>query len=329
MLSAIAARKAAQAANGHSIPVPRPEPPAEASAPPSPTEAPPSHAKPNSKRKSSAQAPNSSRKRKKKRETELKKARYFEVESDPFQNSDDVIIIDSDDDEDEDISDASPVPATRTTAVVGKRAWSPSAPINDSSDEEGEEILDVPVPLAPYPAAVHRPLQTLSTFRVVPDKNTFYLQPEEIASLGLSADTATLISLPAGQTCSLLGAYMFTVLRGTVSISGVRIPASVTPHRVFAPRSAPIPTLQALDATGTQHPLPAVSARLRPVFESAGVVVAVQQLKSGVEGLGRICRTFDGVFEPSRWQQGSHADHDLRIPGVYMVRPESAPHSGH
>ncbi|KAJ7115967.1 hypothetical protein C8R44DRAFT_628191 [Mycena epipterygia] len=329
MLSAIAARKAAQAANGHSIPVPRPEPPAEAAPPPFPAEAPPSHAKPNSKRKSSAQAPNSSRKRKKKRETELKKARYFEVESDPFQNSDDLIIIDSDDDDDDDddddISDASPspVPTTRTTAVVGKRAWSPSAPINDSSDEEGEEILDVPVPLAPYPAAVHRPSQTLSTFRVVPDKNTFYLQSEEIASLGLSADAATLISLSAGQTCSLLGAYMFIVLRGAVLISGVRIPASATAHRVFAPRSAPIPTLQALDEPGAQHSLPAVPARLRPVFGSAGTVVAFHQLKSGVEGLGRICRTFDGVFEPSRWQQGSHADHDLRIPGVYMLTQPS------
>jgi polynucleotide 5'-hydroxyl-kinase GRC3/NOL9 len=314
MLSAIAARKAAQAANSHATSVPDEEPPVDAADPPSPVEPPSSHSRPTSKRKSSSQTLNSSRKRKKKREAELKKTRYFAAEADTFHNSDDVIIIDSD----EDISDAPAASITRTT-VVGKRAWSPSAPINDSSDEEGEEILDVPVPLALPPAPTHGPPQTLTSFCVLPDKTTFYLESEEIAALGLAADTCVLISLSTGQTVSLLGAYMFTVLRGAVSICGIRIPANPVAHRVYAPRSSPIPTLKALDENVQLHSIVAVPERLRPVFESGTILVAFQQLNSGVEGLGTICRPFDGVFKPSRWQLDTDAGNHFRLPGVHMV----------
>jgi polynucleotide 5'-hydroxyl-kinase GRC3/NOL9 len=315
MLSAIAARKAAQAANSHATSVPDEEPPVDAVDPPSPVESPSSHSRPTSKRKSSSQTLNSSRKRKKKREAELKKTRYFAAEVDTFHNSDDVIIIDSDE---EDISDAPAAPITRTT-VVGKRAWSPSAPINDSSDEEGEKILDVPVPLALPPAPTHGPPQTLTSFRVLPDKTAFYLESEEIAALGLAADTCVLISLSTGQTVSLLGAYMFTVLRGAVSICGIRMPANPVAHRVYAPRSSPIPTLKALYENVQLHSIVAVPERLRPVFESGTILVAFQQLNSGVEGLGTICRPFDGVFKPSRWQLDTDAGNDFRLPGVHMV----------
>ncbi|KAJ6581533.1 hypothetical protein B0H19DRAFT_929359 [Mycena capillaripes] len=316
MLSAIAARKAAQAANGHVIPAPDTEPSADAAVSSPPVEPPPSLSRPTSKRKSSSQTPNSSRKRKKKREAELKKTRYFETEADPFHNSDDVIIIDSDD---EDVSDAPPAPITRTT-VVGKRAWSPSAPINDSSDEEDEEILDVPVPPVAHAAPTHVPPQTLTSFRVLADKTAFYLESEEISALGLSTDTdaATLISLSAGQTVSLLGMYMFTVLQGAVSICGVRMPADSTAHRVYAPRSSPIPTLKALDDKVPIHSIAVVPQRLRSVFESGAILVALHQLSSGVEGMGTICRPFDGVFQPSRWQDPD-ANHHLRLPGVHML----------
>jgi polynucleotide 5'-hydroxyl-kinase GRC3/NOL9 len=315
MLSAIAARKAAQAANSHATSVPDEEPPVDAADPPSPVEPPSSHSRPTSKRKSSSQTLNSSRKRKKKREAELKKTRYFAAEADTFHNSDDVIIIDSDE---EDISDAPAASITRTT-VVGKRAWSPSAPINDSSDEEGEEILDVPVPLALPPAPTHGPPQTLTSFCVLPDKTTFYLESEEIAALGLAADPCVLISLSTGQTVSLLGAYMFTVLRGAVSICGIRMPANPVAHHVYAPRSSPIPILKALDEKVQLHSIVAVPERLRPVFESGTILVAFQQLNSGVEGLGRICRPFDGVFKPSRWQPDTDAGNHFRLPGVHMV----------
>ncbi|KAJ7504377.1 hypothetical protein B0H11DRAFT_2350036 [Mycena galericulata] len=316
MLSAIAARKAAQAANGHPIPVPETERPVDIVLPPS-EEVPPSHPRPNSKRKSSSQAPNSSRKRKKKREAELKKTRYFEAESDTFHQSDDVIIISSDGDEDE--SDVPPGPITRTT----RRAWSPSAPINDSSDEEAEETLAGPLPQVPPSTVTHRTSQTLTTFRVRPEKNTFHLQTTEITSLGLSGDTFTVISLSAGQTLGILGTYTFTVLQGAVSISGVRIPAAAAAHRVFAPRSSPIPILEALDDKTSQKSISAIPSRLRAIFENCDTIVAFQPLNSGVEGLGRICRTFEGVFKPSRWQPSNDADHDLGIPGVHMLTQPS------
>ncbi|KAJ6518830.1 hypothetical protein C8R45DRAFT_6650 [Mycena sanguinolenta] len=313
MLSAIAARKAALAANptaaANAISVPAPEP-----QPPVVDEPSPNHSRPPSKRKSSSQTPNSSRKRKKKREAELKKARYFEAESDPFRTPDDVIIIDSDDEEV--TSDAPPAPITRSaTNVVGNRAWSPSAPINDSSDEDGS--LDVPVPAAPHPAT-----QTLQTFRALPDKTVFYLESEEISALGLSADTTTLISLSATQTISLLGAYIFTVLQGAVCICGTRVPSNATAYRVYAPRSSPIPIIEALDEKMPLDSFSAVPARLRPVFESCDTLVAFQPLDSGVEGLGRICRTFDGVFKPSRWHDTDGGQH-LRLPGVHLITKPS------
>ncbi|KAJ7155419.1 hypothetical protein C8R43DRAFT_1065992 [Mycena crocata] len=318
MLSAIAARKAAQAGNGHSISPPEPAPDPEAIVEASPVQLEfSSNSRPNSKRKTSSRASKSSRKRQKK--AELKKTRYFEEELDPFQNSDDVILIDSD----EDVSDTPPRLMTRSmtrTTLVGSRAWSPSAPIHDSSDEEGEEILDIPVSLASQPIATHK---ALTTFRVIPDQNAFFLQSDELSSLGLSADSATLISLSAGQTISLLGVYTFTVLRGVASICGVRIPAAATAHRVFAPRSSPIPILEGLDEKAAHYSVSAVPVRLRALFEGGGILVVFQQLNSGIEGLGQICRTFDGAFKPSRWQQGNTIEHDLRLPGLHMLTQTS------
>ncbi|KAJ7760595.1 hypothetical protein B0H16DRAFT_1884763 [Mycena metata] len=324
MLSAIAARKVAQAANGPPISVVEPTPvPSNPVTPPSPPDSLPNQARPNSKRKSSSQTPNSSRKRKKKREAELKKTRYFEAESNPLPDSDGVIIIDSDDEDVSDAPRAPPPPVTRTT-VAGKRAWSPSAPVNDSSDEESEEIADVPVPLASHhTTATHGPPQNLTSFRVLPGQTAFYLDSEETAALGLSADSATLLVLSSGETVSLLGTYMFTVLQGAVSICGVRAPAAIAAHRVFAPRSSPIPTLEALNEKVRLNSILAVPARLRPVFENSGALVAFHQLNSGVEGLGRVCRTFDGVFKPSRFQQDIDANHDLRVAGAHMLGQSS------
>ncbi|KAJ7247643.1 hypothetical protein B0H12DRAFT_739265 [Mycena haematopus] len=294
MLSAIAARKAALAANAtNATSVPDAQPSAVAVDPPSPN-----HSRPSSKRKSSSQTPNSSRKRKKKREA----------------------VVDSGD---EVISDAPPAPPiTRTvTNVVGKRAWSPSAPINDSSDEEGDWPMDVPAPAAPHRTEAPAP-QTSTPFRSLPDEAVFYLESEEISALGLSTDIATLILLSAGQTVSLLGAYMFTVLQGAVSICGTRVPVNPTAHRVYAPRSSPIPIIEALDEKLASYSISAVPVRLRPVFENYDTIVVFHPLDSDVEGLGRICRTFDGVFKPSRWHD-IDGGHRLRIPGVHMITQPS------
>ncbi|KAJ7644095.1 hypothetical protein FB45DRAFT_896891 [Roridomyces roridus] len=315
MLSAIAARKAAQAASGApAVSAPPPKPvsrPPEVPLPASPAPATPNNSRPNSKRKPSSQGPDASRKRKKKREVEQKKARYFE-QVDPFKNGDGIVVIDSDEDEDEELEselDEVQLPPAPPPPRSKQRAWSPSAPpLNDSSDEEEQD--------GAYPASPPE-TQPLTTFRVVPNKNTVWLQPAEIAALGLSSDTATVLGLSAGETVGLLGTYTFTVLRGAVSIFGVCMPAEARAHNVFAPRSSPIPILEALnDEPSSFNDAPAC---LRPLYENYGTLVVIQPLNTGVEELGKICRTFEGVFKPSRWQQINAADDELRIPGVYML----------
>ncbi|KAK6992172.1 fungal-specific transcription factor domain-containing protein [Favolaschia claudopus] len=304
MLSAIQVRKAAQAASA--VPTPPPEPPALPSSP----EQLPTPSRPSSKRKSSSQAPNSSRKRKKKREAELKKARYFEVDSDLLQDAENVIIVDTDDEEQSE-SDPPPAHITRAvTKVFGNRAWSPSAPMNDSSDEED----DIPVPSTPV--AVN------TTFRAVADQNVYSLEPEELSAFGLSGDAASLIGLSPGQTVGFFGAYMFTVLQGAVSICGVRVAPNVRPHRVYAPRSSPIPIIEALNEKLPLSLGSAVAPRLKSAFEHYDTVVVLQPLDGGVEGLGRICRTFDTVFRRSRFQDAD-TNPVIRLPGVHLLTEPS------
>ncbi|KAJ7066642.1 hypothetical protein C8F01DRAFT_712278 [Mycena amicta] len=292
MLSAFAARSAAQ------VTVETPVPPA-SSPNPNPSPSPP---KPNSKRKLSNQTPNSSRKRKKKREAETKKPRYFE---DVLDESTDIIIVDSEDEEE-----------LLSMTVAGKRSYSPSAPVNDSSEEELDEILDVPIPPASFQPRLP---QNLSTFSPEPDTNTFHLLPEELALLNLSVDCATLISLRPGSTMALVGVYSLSVLRGAVSIYGARLHSSTTPHRVFAPRSAPIPIIEVLNASSTlQIDLP---ARLQAVFVDDNVVIVLSALQTGVEGLGRICRIFEGVFSPPRLYQGYKAEYELVSTAKMVTEP--------
>ena len=54
------------------------------------------------------------------------------------------------------------------------------------------------------------------------------------------------------------------------------------------------------------------------IFEFKTVII-LQELRTNVEDLGRICRSFEGVFEPTKWQQNV-ANEPFEIPGLYMVR---------
>ncbi|KAF7309762.1 Fungal-trans domain-containing protein [Mycena indigotica] len=290
MLSAFAARKAAQAANNANVAPP----------PPSPSEP----SKPSSKRKLSAQAPNSSRKKKKKEAK--KKARYFEEGID----SADIIIVDSgEEDENEDPLDP------QELVIAGKRAYSPSAQVNDSSDDE-VQILDVPIPPSSYRApALAPPQHKLSTFSPIADINTFQLLPEELGLLGLQS--GVLLSLSPGLQLVLAGVYSLTVLRGTVSIYGASLTASTTSYRVFAPRSAPIPVIEALNSSSLlQISLP---ERLQPAFSGANdAVLVISALQTGVERLGQVCRVFEGVFSPPRLYSGLRPQHEL-VKGAKML----------
>lgn len=313
MLSAIAARKAALAVRQETAsptvePVPVSEPPSRVQTPPTP--------KPNSKRKSSSQtAQPSKRKKKEKRAPTKKNTRYF-VEKDAFEEQEDVIVIDSEEEEsiisDEEIPQLPP-PST------SKRKWSPSLPLNDSSDEDEVIIADSNATIPPR-SVVTSP-DILSTYQPTSEQNMFFLTPTQVSDLGISTTVdgpATLLALGIGETVCLLGTYTFLVLQGSIALSGVTIHASRRPHNVFAPRSSPLPMLECIAKDNTVLDLSKVSQRLHHVLQSAVALVLLQELNTGVEGLGRVCRNFEGVFKPSRLQKNT-VTLPLQLSGVHLV----------
>ncbi|KAI9069568.1 hypothetical protein FKP32DRAFT_1640751 [Trametes sanguinea] len=336
MLSAVAARKArlaqthGQAASQHTQPsspsAPSPETaPKNDSTPAKPSS---STQKPAPKRKPSAPA-NNPPKRRKTRNQDRKRAqdlpgRYF-AQQDAFKAQDDLIAMDDSDDESS-VATSSvasddelpPVPASTTTSR-GNRAWSPSAPLADSSDEEDDEepdehvSLDSPHLHAKYSAEAPR---VLSTFEPTLDQNVFHLSSLSSPSQPKRA----VLLLRARETVALLGVYSLTVLRGAITLAGVTLKASSTAHPVFAPRSSTLPTIQCLRSTGSREPpLPLdLPKNILDAATGSDAVVMLQEMHTGIEGLGRICRTFDGFFGPSRWHR-NQPRFDLGLDGVYFL----------
>jgi polynucleotide 5'-hydroxyl-kinase GRC3/NOL9 len=313
MLSAIAARKAAQAARDEAA---GPQPEAKAPpTPPTPSVTPPAP-KSNSKRKYTAHTPNPKRKKKEKRPAP-KNGRYFE-DQDAFAGQGDVIIIDSE--EGEPMSDDVPDPGPSTS----QQRWSPSMPLNDSSEEEGDDEALNHSSEEPQQSmtAVNTP-DILSNLDPTPDENIFFLTPDEVQALNTSTSTtsppATIVILGFKETLCLLGTYTFCVLQGSISCSGVTLSASQRIHRVFAPRSSPLPVLEgALGDTSIPDLKSRLPPRLHSLTQTPAALVLIQELSTGVEGLGRICRTFDGTFEPSRWQKNATLG-SLQLSGVHIV----------
>lgn len=334
MLSAVAARKAAEAARQDlrtlvdpEIVAPPPMPPS-ASTPPLKTI---------SKRKPSAQVQNPSRKAKKKK-TGHEKARYFAPE-DSFVKQDDVIAIDEDSYQPSDIEDDemelggppsldSIIPSTK-----GTQASSPSHSLQDSSDEEmdhGEDepcIHDTPTTTGPPKAAVEeRPMSAmLSTFEPRWNSNIFVLSSAETEFLEPSTfvtDLAVALVMMPDDTLSLLGTYALTVIHGSISLAGVTLLPSQRTHSIFAPRCSPIPALRCLQSNAkTLSSIPTTLAeRLHLSLKQDCSIVVLRALSTGVDGLGRVCRVFDGVFEPSRWHRNANVP-DLGLTGVHMVSP--------
>ncbi|KAG5649462.1 hypothetical protein H0H81_003675 [Sphagnurus paluster] len=310
MLSAIAARKAAQAALRDAT-VPMDSQPGPTTS--APVLEAPTPKKPTSKRKSSTQT---SKPPKRKKEKPKAPPRYFD-EPDSFQDQDDVIVIDSDSDEVDEQEDFREQPPM-------KRRWSPSLPLNDSSDEgDMDADLDVSFSVLPTTAVPKVPTTTevLSTFHPSPNQNTFFLDVAEVSALQLESNApGTLIALHSEETICLLGTYTFTVLQGSINHSGVLLSPSRRCHRVFAPRSSPLPLIEGQDSARAIQNIRNLPQSIHPLIARPITLVLLQELHSGVEGLGRICRTFDGVFAPSRWQRSTVSD-ELQLSGVHLVCP--------
>jgi len=316
MISAIAARKAAQAAQN--IPGHR-EIPASTHSALSASSSITKSLSNTSKILKRKQNPSTFTPKTKKTKTQKKRGapqgRYFQ-ETDVFQGQDDIIVVDSDNgDTSDDIEgvDADEVHVVEDPILLANRAWSPSRPVNDSSDEEIG-------PSSQFKPKYHNPdaLTVLTTFYPVRDQNVFHLSNEETRSLGLSyLSSGRLFALQEGETVSFVGTYRLTVIVGSLSICGAILSPSPRTHDVFAPRSSPLPVLKACSNPENESWKPTPPDRLKDIFQASNTVFILQELRTNVEGLGSVCKTFESVFRPSRLSGEDKLD--LRLAGIHMV----------
>jgi polynucleotide 5'-hydroxyl-kinase GRC3/NOL9 len=329
MLSAVAARKAALAAHqGLTTPPVGPEILSSSATPSRLSTTPPQHA---SKRKPSTQGPNQPGKAKKKK-TKHKEARYFAVE-DSFVQQDDVIVINNDDSEEsvpEIDSDDPLLPPSKAIMVERsarsktKPPWSPVLPLQDSSDEEVGDSEDEPYTPkinSPPRATIEEERGLLSTFEPRWNSNVFSFSSAEIRFLessSLFGDSTSVIVMTPGDSLSLLGTYALTVIHGSIYLAGVTLTPSETTHHVFSPRCSPVPALHCLQCNKKPRDPTLLPDRLHPFLKADCAILAFRDLRTGVDGLGRVCRTFEDVFEPSRWHRNEVVP-DLGLTGVRMV----------
>ena len=276
MLSAFAARKATQTSRETSATTePRQESSSPASAPKPPT----------SKRKQPEQGIGAPRKKtRRNQEKHSKAARYFEQVT---QND---------------------VVASESETELPTRRWSPSIPILDSSEDEQDEVAEEPLASSSK--------SKIFTFQPILDANIFYLSFEEQQALRLPSPeiSACLLSLQPNEQVGFLGVYAFAVARGSISIAGVQLLPSQKLHRVFAPKSSPLPVLIAQGAASTIVDTSGIPPRLHPAFREGNTIILVQELHTDVEGLGIVCRTFDRAFSPPHT-----VSNDINLTGVHFV----------
>jgi polynucleotide 5'-hydroxyl-kinase GRC3/NOL9 len=197
----------------------------------------------------------------------------------------------------------------------------PAVPLADSSDyasdaSESEQPVTDLSQLFPHnrPLPIEEP-QILSTYRPIHGQNLFRLSLDEGSALGLSGPAIILVLSPSA-TVSFVGAYRLRVLRGSISLLGTIIPPSRVLHRVFAPRSSPIPVIEALAAHGeSSKSLCDTSTRITSVIDEGDVIIVLQELRTGIEGLGRVMHAFEGVFYQADFEGAS----DIPLGGVHFV----------
>jgi len=150
----------------------------------------------------------------------------------------------------------------------------------------------------------------LSTFEPSIGLNLFILSVEErrqLKTLGLPDKRTTAIILQARETLSFLGTVSLTLLQGGVTLFGTTLYPSTTQHSIFAPRSYPVATITAGD-NSSSHPLLSGATWLPKNLGGSvtpdHTILLLQDLDCGIEGLGRVCKTFANVFEIDSDYQG-------------------------
>ncbi|KAF9037057.1 hypothetical protein BJ165DRAFT_1503025 [Panaeolus papilionaceus] len=294
---------------------------------------------PSTKRKSSSQ----------KSRPEVKKPRNVKPRKDingmdVFKEQADVIAIDSEESDEDGVdtglsadSDADFVSANNPTSKrqSKKRAWSPNMPLleNSSSDSslddedidagepfaglDGSTLPLTPKPSRPSQGSPDEGVQLASMFEPSLDENIFFLSEDEAKTLG-STGTGTLVGLNFHDTLCLLGTCTFTLLQGCLQVNGARLHPTLKKHRLFAPRSSALPLFKC----GSEKLPPlllssSIPSRLQGLFNHR-VVIMFQELRTGIENLGRACRTFENIFDLPRWPVGC-GHKPFKIQGLSMI----------
>ncbi|KZS90966.1 hypothetical protein SISNIDRAFT_414745 [Sistotremastrum niveocremeum HHB9708] len=224
---------------------------------------------------------------------------------------------------DSDVLEPAPVPQPKSRA----RAWSPSRPL-PPSDEEMEILSANSRPPSPTTIRAKSNSSLLSTF--TPTATTLISLP---SSAGSTARRCVIFLRP-GEQMTLLGVASLTVVAGKISVGEVTLLPSLNarPIELFMPRCSPLSKIVALPLSSS----PAEDIRTTTITPSLeipssvvnliknhdGAVLLLSELQTGIEGLGNICRTFEGTFDPP---PGYRDSIKLGLRGVQMLRT-SHPH---
>ena len=211
------------------------------------------------------------------------------------------------------------LPSPESTQRNRTKAWSPSRPVVDSSDE-ASDVSEQP-PSDPVQFCHHNhplaneEIEILSTYRPAHEQNMFRLSIEEGLALGLNGPAVVLVLSPSA-TVSFVGTYRLRVLRGSISLLGTTIQPSPVLHHVFAPWSSPIPMIEAHMVHGeSSKSLSDIPARIISTIDEGDVLIVLQELRTGIEGLGHVMRTFEGVFDQANPERAPI----LPLEGVHLV----------
>ncbi|KAG9124317.1 Polynucleotide 5'-hydroxyl-kinase grc3 [Ceratobasidium sp. 392] len=195
-----------------------------------------------------------------------------------------------------------------------QRAYSPSQPAVDSSDEDRSpaSLGNSDADSTTYLGEVGASTPYLSTQRFPEDvfnpnegQNLFSLSAEETFSIIGQSTAARLVFLLPGESLLFTGVMRLVLLQGFIELMGVPLLPSKISHRVFAPRYYPTPAISALSVRdpvlannrASIFQLPQqLPQHIRGLVKPEHIVVLVSELLCGVEGLGRVIRPFCNLF---------------------------------
>ncbi|TEB28533.1 hypothetical protein FA13DRAFT_1755845 [Coprinellus micaceus] len=270
--------------------------------------------------------------------------RYFAESSipphDQFQNGGDVIDLESDSISGSDAS------RTFNVRLEGEAEDLLSSEV-DSEEEEASkrshrgDSMDVDITQinlsTPFPhIATSLPSNhqntPLSTFQPAIDENLFSLLGEEVSQLKIPPSPSSshthspqsaLVLLGPHETLCLLGTCNLTVLHGSISILGSTLYPSTDSHRI-CPQVVTYPRHSMLLHQDKRILVRDVDLPSRISIDDDirrhGAVFLLQKLRTGIEGLGKICRPFLNAFQPPKWQPPNA----FNLPGLCFVRGQSS-----